>query len=160
MLFIGRRIVPAFVFGVYTLLVAILYLTIFYWRVFPTCLVPGEGLTRFKVFSEYIICVLLLTSLVLLVLRRAEFDKVVFRLLAASIVTTIFAELAFTAYVVVTGWPNALGHYLKIVSFALVYLAFVEVASGSLRQFSFATCRKPRKPNKPPTEPRAIFSQT
>ncbi len=145
MLCIGRRIVPVFVFGAYTLLVAILFLTIFYWRVFPTCLVPHVGLTRFKVLSEYIICVLLLISLVLLVLRRAEFDKVVFRLLAASIVATILAELAFTAYVDVTGWPNALGHYLKIVSFALVYLAFVEVGLRKPQAILFRNLQKAKE---------------
>ena len=127
LLFMHRRLVPGYVFAVYTIVVGTFLTTIFYWRVFPTCFVEGVGLTPFKVYSEYVICLLLLTGLVLLVLRRAEFDKVVFRLLAASIVVTICAELAFTQYAKLTGPANELGHYLKIVSFALVYLAFVEV---------------------------------
>ncbi len=145
LLFIGRRIVPAYLFAGYTILTVFLYTTIFYWRVFPTCLIREEGLTWFKVFSEYIICVILLISFVLLVLRRAEFDKGVFRLLAASIVMTIFAELAFTAYVEVTGWPNAVGHYLKIVSFALVYLAFVEVGLMKPQAILFRNLQKAKE---------------
>ncbi len=145
LLFIGRRIVPAYLFAGYTILTVFLYTTIFYWRVFPTCLIPEEGLTSFKVFSEYIICVILLISFVLLVLRRAEFDKGVFRLLAASIVMTIFAELAFTAYVEVTGWPNAVGHYLKIVSFALVYLAFIEVGLRKPQAILFRNLQKAKE---------------
>ena len=127
LLFMHRRLVPGYVFLVYTVVVGTLLGTIFYFRVFPACFVEGVGLTPFKVYSEYVICVLLLIGLVLLIVRRAEFDKVVFRLLAASIVVTICSELAFTKYASLTGPANELGHYLKIVSFALVYLAFVEV---------------------------------
>ena len=145
LLFIGRRIVPGCVFVGYTILTVFLFTAIFYWRVFPTCLVPEEGLTSFKVFSEYIICVILLISLVLLVLHRAEFDKGVYRLLSASIVITILAELAFTAYVEVTGWPNVVGHYLKIVSFALVYLAFVEVGLRKPQAILFRSLQKAKE---------------
>jgi signal transduction histidine kinase/DNA-binding response OmpR family regulator len=145
LLLVGRRIVPTFVFGGYTILMIILYAIIFHWRIFPTCWVHGEGLTSFKVVSEYIICFILVISLVLLILRRTEFDKSVFRLLAASIVVTIFAELAFTAYVDVTGWPNAVGHYLKIISFALVYLAFVEVGLRKPQAILFRNLQKAKE---------------
>jgi signal transduction histidine kinase/DNA-binding response OmpR family regulator len=135
LLFIHRRLVPGYVFAAYAILTAFLFASVFYWRVFPACFVEVVDptpdrlftLTPFKVYSEYVISILLLIGLVLLIVRRAEFDKVVFRLLAASIVVTICAELAFTNYVSLTGAFNELGHYLKIVSFSLVYLAFVEV---------------------------------
>ena len=38
-----------------------------------------------------------------------------------SIVTTMFAELAFTFYVVVFGFSNLAGHLLKIIAFYLLY---------------------------------------
>jgi signal transduction histidine kinase/CheY-like chemotaxis protein len=124
---VGRRIKPAYIFAIYTALVTVVYLTLFYWRVFPECFIEGEGLTNFKIVSEYIICLLLLLGLILLFARRREFDGTVFGLLAASIIVTIGAELAFTTYKGLQAWQNLLGHYLKIVSFYLVFCAFVEV---------------------------------
>ena len=145
LLFMHWRLVPGYVFAGYTILTAFLYLTIFYWQVFPACFVQGVGLTPFKIYSEYVICLLLLIGLVLLVVRRAEFDRLVFRLLAASIVATIFAEFAFTQYASLTGPANELGHYLKIVSFALVYLAFVEVGLRKPQAILFRKLEKARE---------------
>jgi len=118
---------PMPLFAGYVGVVSLLLGTVFYWHVFPVCFVPETGLTTFKVASEYVICLLFLASLGLLVLRRDEFDKTVFRLFAASMVVTICAELAFTMYTQLDAWPNKLGHYLKIVAFFLIYRAFVEV---------------------------------
>jgi hypothetical protein len=127
MLLIGGRIHPGHLLAGYAVLVTFLYSTIFYWRVFPECFNPETGLTHFKIVSEYIICLLLLASLILLIIRRDRFDRSVFGLLAASIVVTIASELAFTFYTQLYDWQNLLGHYLKIVSFYLVFRAFVEV---------------------------------
>ncbi len=44
----------------------------------------------------------------------------------ASITMTIFSELAFTLYVHAYGLPNFFGHIFKIVSFYLIYKAFIE----------------------------------
>ena len=126
-LLIGRRINPGYLLAGYAVLVSFLYATIFYWRVFPECFNPETGLTHFKIASEYIICLLLLVSLILLIGRRDAFDRSVFGLLTASIVVTIASELAFTFYKELYGWQNLLGHYLKIVAFYLVFRAFVEV---------------------------------
>ena len=126
-LLIGGRIHPGYLLAGYAVLVTFLYSTIFYWRVFPECFNPETGLTHFKIASEYIICLILLASLILLIIRRDRFDRSVFGLLAASIVVTIASELAFTFYTQLNDWQNLLGHYLKIVSFYLVFRAFVEV---------------------------------
>jgi len=93
---------------------------------FPDCFVEGVGLTRFKIVSEYAICLLLLAAAGLLLRRRAAFDPYVFRLLAASIGLTIGAELAFTFYISVYGLSNIIGHFFKLGSFCLIYLGLVE----------------------------------
>ena len=144
-LFLRKRFVPGYVFASYTALIAFFYMLIFYWQVFPTCFIPGKGLTTFKIASECTICVILLVSLLLLIQRRSEFDKLVFRLLAASIVATICSELAFTVYRSLTGLANELGHYLKIVSFSLVYLAFVEVGLRKPQAILFRSLEKARE---------------
>ena len=121
------RISAVYLFAVYALVVVAALASIFSWQVFPDCFIEGDGLTPFKIACEYIICVLFLVGLELLVMRREEFDPDVFRLLAVSVVLTIASEIAFTLYQTVDSLPNVLGHYLKIVSYYLVYRAFVRV---------------------------------
>jgi len=109
---------------------------------FPDCYIEGQGLTRFKVASEYIISIILLCSLVMLVRKRAYFDADIFRLIAASVLFTAASELAFTAYVSVYGLANLAGHYFKLIAFYLIYRAIL--VSGITKPFSliFRKCRQ------------------
>jgi PAS domain S-box-containing protein len=93
---------------------------------FPDCLVPGQGLTPFKIVSEYVICAILIGSILFLVRRRQRFDPVVFRLFLAALAVMVASELAFTLYTDVYGPMNTLGHVLKILAFYLIYKAFIE----------------------------------
>jgi len=133
-LFIGRKVRVSFTFLGYTAAFSLLLGSIFYWDIFPVCFVEGVGLTLFKKVSEYVISFVLLGSIGLLLQRREEFDPGVLRLLMASIIVTIFSELAFTLYVHAYGLPNLIGHYLKIVSFYLIYKAVIEM--GLVRPYS------------------------
>lgn len=125
-LFLRRNLRVNLVFLGYAVATAFLLTSIFYWNIFPQCFVEGVGLTPFKKVSEYIISMLLLGSLVLLLKNRREFDKGVLRLLIASIIVTIGSELAFTFYVDAYGFYNLIGHFLKILSFYLIYKALIE----------------------------------
>ncbi|HUT89783.1 MAG TPA: MASE3 domain-containing protein [Thermoguttaceae bacterium] len=125
-LFLHRRLNPYALVAAYAMVVALLLASIFYWGVFPDCFVGG--LTTFKVASEYLICLVLVVALLLLYRRRSELDARVYRLFFTSIVLTVAAELVFTSYEVVTDNWNMTGHFLKLISFYLIYVAFVEVA--------------------------------
>jgi len=125
-LVLGRKLRSSFVLMAYFLAVVILLASIFHWRIFPDCFVEGVGLTPFKKSSEYIICLILISSIALLVSKQKEFDRSVLKLLVASILLTIAAELAFTSYISVYGIANLFGHYCKIVSFYLIYKAITE----------------------------------
>jgi signal transduction histidine kinase/DNA-binding response OmpR family regulator len=128
LLFLRRRLDPRPVFLGYILIVTLLFGSIFHWKNFPVCFSEDAGgLTPFKIMSEYLVCVILAVSLLLLWKNRTEFDRGVFKLLAASILTTMGAEIAFTLYRDVYGFANLTGHCLKVVSFYLMYRAFVEV---------------------------------
>jgi PAS domain S-box-containing protein len=59
-------------------------------------------------------------------IRREEFDAGVFKLISLSIAATIFSELSFTVYVNVNELSNLVGHYLKILSFYLIYKALIQ----------------------------------
>ena len=122
-----RRIRPSYYLLGYGALLSLLLVAILYWRIFPDCFLENAGgLTLFKKISEYIICLILLASGVLIMRCRREFDPTVLRWLLASIALTILSELAFTTYASVYGPSNMLGHYFKILSFYCVYKAIIE----------------------------------
>ena len=124
-MFFGRRLSLRNVSLGYTTAFLLVLISIFHLDIFPDCFVEGVGLTTFKKNSEYIICLILVGSGLLLFKNRAEFEGRVFKLLVSSIALTIVSELAFTSYVNVYGFANLVGHLLKIVSFYLIYRAIV-----------------------------------
>ncbi|MHC4165621.1 MAG: PAS domain S-box protein [Planctomycetota bacterium] len=124
--FIGRKLKTNFVLLGYIIATAVLLGSILYWHIFPVCFTEGEGLTIFKKVSEYIISLVLLASVVALFNKRKEFNRNILRLLIASVVITIASELAFTFYVDAYGFSNLVGHYLKIISFYLIYIAVIK----------------------------------
>jgi PAS domain S-box-containing protein len=132
-LFLGRPFGIKTVFLTYIGAVALLLGSIFYYDIFPVCFVEGIGLTPFKKISEYLICLILMGAIASLTQKHGEFDQRVFRLLIASIVLTICSELAFTFYVEAYDFSNMIGHYLKIISFYLIYKAIIE--TGLVRPY-------------------------
>ena len=132
-LFLGRRINIKVAFFAYAVAITLLLATIFYWNIFPDCFIEGVGLTTFKKVSEYVISLILIGAILLLFRRRWEFEPAVFKLLVASIILTIGAELAFSFYVSVYGLSNLIGHYFKIISFYLIYKAIIE--TGLVRPY-------------------------
>ncbi len=125
-LLLRRQLKAGAVFFGYAAITALLLCSILVWKDFPQCWVEGTGLTPFKLISEYIICLILAGGTILLLHRRAAFDRGVLTWLVWSLATTIAAELAFTSYVNVYGSANLLGHCLKIVSFYCIYRAIIE----------------------------------
>lgn len=132
--FLKRWLRPGPTFAGFALVFALIVGAIFYWDLFPACYIEGQGLTRFKIGSEYLICLLLLATTAYLVSHRQQFEPDMLRLLIASILVTVAAELAFTTYISVYGWANFAGHLLKILSFYFIYLAIIE--TGLKRPYS------------------------
>ena len=113
---------------VYTIVTGLLLASIFYWNVFPVCYIPNEGLTPFKIASEYVISAILAVSAFLFFRERSSLGGPVSRFLIASALVAIAQEMAFTLYVGVYDFPNLVGHYLKIVSYYLIYRAVIRVS--------------------------------
>jgi PAS domain-containing protein len=124
--YIGRKLRTNWTLVAFAALTSALFASIFL-RVFPVCYIEGVGLTPFKIVSEYVISAILLCSLLLLLRKRMEFDRGVLTLVALSITATICAELAFTFYVGFGDLSNLVGHYLKVLSFYLIYKAVIEI---------------------------------
>ncbi len=123
--YINRRLRTNIALVGFTAFFSLLLATIFS-GLFPACYIDGIGLTPFKIASEYVISVILLCSLILLIRKREGFDREVLVLITLSIIATIGSELAFTFYVGVYDLSNLVGHYLKIISFYLIYKAVIE----------------------------------
>ncbi len=126
--FVGRNLRPIPLIIGYSSVTLFVLAAIFYWRIFPVCFVDGAGLTPFKKISEYIICIILAFSAVLLFLKRKAFDRSVFVMILMAIFTTIISELCFTLYVSVTGPASFCGHFFKIVACYFIYKALIEKA--------------------------------
>jgi signal transduction histidine kinase len=127
-IFFHRKLSARLTFAVFGLLVGTLLASIFYWNIFPVCFIEGVGLTRFKIDSEYVICLIFLAAIGLLIKNAGIFNRKVLALLVASISTAIGQELAFTTYLSVYGLSNMIGHFLKIISFYLLYKAIIETS--------------------------------
>ncbi len=126
-LFLRSRFDARLILGLYAAATALLLASIFYWKVFPACFVKGQGLTPFKIYSEYAVSSLLLIALGLFYRWRMLLDKRVLHLLSITIALTVASELSFTFYQEVDGLANLIGHCLKMVASYSMYVAFVEV---------------------------------
>jgi signal transduction histidine kinase len=127
-LFIHRKLNTTLMFAVYSLGTSFILLSVFYWQIFPVCIVEGVGLTPFKVVSDYIICLFLLGAIGLLLINRRSFDSRVLRIIVSSIILSIATGVAFTLYADPFGIMNAVGHFFQIASFYLIYLAIIETS--------------------------------
>lgn len=125
--FAGRKANIRLIFAAYAAAFALLVGDAFAWNAFPDCYVEGVGLTPFKKTAEYVIGLILAASIGVLVSRRKWFDKGVLKLLVASLVLTIISELLFTLYLHVYGFFNLMGHFLKIISCYLIYVAVIQM---------------------------------
>ncbi len=124
--FLKRKVRTDVVFFSYSLITVMIVVSVFILKNFPVCFVEGAGLTIFKKVSEYIISLILLFAVIHIYRREKEFDRDVLNLLVLSIILTICSELSFTFYIHAYGISNMVGHFLKIVSFYLIYKAVVE----------------------------------
>lgn len=123
--FLGRKLKAGWAFTAFGAATALLLAAIFT-GIFPACFVEGVGLTPFKIGSEYLVCLLLIAALFFMHQKKTAFDQGVVRLLSSAIVVFIAAELAFTLYSDVYGISNAVGHFLKVAGFYLIYKALIE----------------------------------
>ena len=123
---VRRRPHPLATLGAYGAVTALVVASIFRWKVFPTCFVPGVGQTPFKVASEYVALGMLAAALALLRVHREAFEPAVRRAIAATILLAMAAGVCFSLYTSPYGLANRLGHFFKLFSYVAIYVALVE----------------------------------
>lgn len=122
------------IFSVFLIVSSIILISIFYIPIFPVTYLEGSGLTSFKIYSEYLISIILFFTLIYIYKNKDLFTRYVFILIFFSVLLTIFSEIAFTMYVGVYGHINMIGHIFKLVSFILIYESLV--VTGIRKPFS------------------------
>lgn len=131
---VKRRINYKLLVSCFSLVTMLLLLSITYWHVFPDCFVEGQGLTGFKISSEYLVSVMLTLAVFFLSRKKSYYDTGVLRLLLFSIGLLILSELAFSFYIEVYDFSNAVAHLIRIFSYFLLYKAIIE--TGLKKPFS------------------------
>ncbi|PLX74501.1 MAG: hypothetical protein C0614_11750 [Desulfuromonas sp.] len=106
---------------------ALLVLVVAVWplEVFPDCYIDGEGLTPFKVVSEYLVIVIMAASALLFWSCRLLLSPSLVRFLLVAILFNVLAEFSFTLYQDVYGFYNFLGHLLKLAAVVAVFAVLV-----------------------------------
>ncbi len=94
--------------------------------IFPSCFIEGAGLTTFKIISEYVIVIFLLSAAFVIWKKRRFLPPRITRLFLAAIGFTVLSELSFTLYIDVYGFFNYLGHLFKVFSILMIYQALVD----------------------------------
>ncbi|MHA2156564.1 MAG: sensor histidine kinase [Candidatus Hodarchaeales archaeon] len=143
-LMLHRQCPKVRVFSFYTI-ISTLSLSLIALDIFPTAFVVGEGLTLFKIISEYIIIAFLIAALINIREKRNGIESILEKNLSYALIVTIFAELAFTLYVSVYGFSNFVGHILKILSFYFIYRGIIVTSLEKPREYLIHTLEKSQK---------------
>ncbi|MDV2990261.1 MAG: MASE3 domain-containing protein [Dehalogenimonas sp.] len=132
--YLSRRLKIGPAFGAYALTTSLIITSILIWPIFPATFTPENGLTAFKIISEFIISGILLGAIILLYKKRGQFSGNVFRYLIIAMGVNISSEMTLTLYADAYGLMNTLGHSLLVVSYYFIYKALIE--TGISRPFS------------------------
>lgn len=126
--YLHRRLPVLAAFAGFSLFTALALASTMVWRNFPEAFVPGQGLTDFKIYSEYVISAVLVLSVAALWVNRRLFDTRVLIVLSSAWLAFVLSEVMFTLYSSPHGLPNFIGHLSQILAFYLVYVAVVRTA--------------------------------
>ncbi len=123
-LMINRKPSIPYTSAVFFALAAAACLAVIY-QWFPATFIEGQGLSPFKIYSEYVIITIMLAALLMLYRRKLQFEPRIYSLLAGSLTLAIAAEFCFTQYVGFYDFSHALGHYFRFTSVVLAFSAIV-----------------------------------
>jgi PAS domain S-box-containing protein len=126
-----RKIRVSRTMAIYAATVLLILASIFWWKIFPECYVPGSGATPFKTVFEVIIILVFLASIPLLFLRRRKLHRDVLRYIVSSICFLALSELVFALYPEASGFAAVVGHLFTLTGYFCMYKAVVEIGLSS-----------------------------
>ncbi|RQW64308.1 sensor domain-containing diguanylate cyclase [Vibrio viridaestus] len=92
---------------------------------FPTAFIEGQGLTLFKIQSEFLVILALLGAIWGLIQCGERLYIRQRKYFIYALLSTILAELCFTQYVSVYGGANAAGHMMRLIAHYYLFRALL-----------------------------------
>ncbi|MDQ7051244.1 MAG: MASE3 domain-containing protein [Enterobacterales bacterium] len=89
-------------------------------------LIDLNGLTKTKINLEFLVIVILALALINFIKRKNQLSITLFNNLSAALFIAILAEYTFTRYSQFLDNTFAAGHFLRLISLALIYDVFVK----------------------------------
>lgn len=124
------------IFFVYVLITVVLIIDILYkGSIVPVLIIDG-GITKVKIYAEFIIIFGFFISY-LLIREYRNTNHSIFSFLILSIMFKIMSEMFFTKYISLTDHFNLIGHLFKVCSYYLIYVGIIE--NGIYRPFEILT---------------------
>ncbi|KFZ26145.1 MAG: Cyclic di-GMP phosphodiesterase response regulator RpfG [Candidatus Izimaplasma bacterium HR2] len=106
-------------------IVGALFTILIFLRIFPDCYIVGSGLTNFKIFSEYVIELIYVISIVILLRRDKEKRDNYFNNIILMMILFIISSFMFTQYAGVFAIQNFLGHIIRTIGLGILYYTIV-----------------------------------
>lgn len=125
--FLTRNLHQSLTFSIYGAVSVVLVATIVS-GTFPDAYLSDKGITAFKLLSEYLIVAILGGAIYYLHREHSRIEPNIYKLMIASIVLTMLAELCFTQYATVFDVAVLVGHIFKLFSFWLVFIAIIQTS--------------------------------
>ncbi len=113
-----RAIRPLMLGSVLLIVALFTWAILFHLSSLPATFIRGQGLTAFKIDTEYAV-VALLAATILILIRRRDVPERLWMMGAAWVMA--LSELFFTLYSAPTDVYNVLGHVYKVIAFAFLY---------------------------------------
>ena len=112
---------------------------------FPDCYLEGQGLTTFKIASEYTISAILIAGGILFWKKREHLEKNILNILLFAGAFTVMSEISFTLYEDVYGFLNYQGHIFKLISIGLIFNALAYQSFTNPFRFLFREAAEANK---------------
>lgn len=124
--FVFNRKINKYIIFFIISLISIVSIHLVFRNQFPLFFIDGKGLTPQKIYGEYLIVIILLSSIVSIVRHNKYMDKDEIIFVVIAITFTIMGEISFTLYdsLKATRYGVA-GHILKLYSFWFIFRAVV-----------------------------------
>lgn len=128
-------------FFILPILISLIILNIvtYYPSLIPPMYVEGQGLTKGKIFLEFIVIFLYLTGIFFLLNQYKIRPDSLLVTLSCALLIGVFSELSFTLYSDVYGIYNFAGHFLKFIMYFVIFrVMFIQNIQQPYRDLSVA----------------------
>jgi len=112
-----------FIIPTFIIVISVFFLATYYPNIIPSMFIEGQGLTREKIFLEYLIVIIMGITFIKVAIEYKNENNMQEYLFMIGILLSIFSEFAFISYASVYDGYNYLGHIYKIIAYFILFKA-------------------------------------